>query len=58
MDVKVLKTFYDRKEGVMREAGSLFACTAQRMKEVNDIFPCTLENVEKKAVRKKVAKEV
>lgn len=57
MEVKVLKAFYDREGGVTREAGSSFACTDKRMREVNEAFPGTLES-ERRTVRKKVSKEV
>ena len=41
--IKVLKGFYDLKEGQFRPVGSTFEATRERFEEINSILPGFIE---------------
>lgn len=45
--IKVLKGFYDRKEGVFRSVGQEFEATKERFDEINEALPDFVEWSEK-----------
>lgn len=57
MQVKVLKKFFDAKEGCDRTAGEVFEATAERFAEIQAKLPSWVEAVEEepkpKATRRK-----
>ena len=46
MKVKVLKPFYDKKEGKDRRAGEIFECSAERYQEIASALPEWVETQE------------
>ena len=46
--IKVLKGFYDLKEGVFRSVGQEFEATRERFEEINSILPGFVEWGEEK----------
>lgn len=47
--IKVLKDFYDLKEGVFRSIGQEFEATKERFDEINEALPDFVEWSEKQA---------
>ena len=41
--IKVLKGFYDIKEGVFRSVGQEFEESKERFDEINEVLPCFAE---------------
>lgn len=47
--IKVLKEFYDLKEGIFRSVGQEFEATKERFDEINEALPDFVEWSEKQA---------
>ncbi|VKF56722.1 Uncharacterised protein [Streptococcus pneumoniae] len=54
--IKVLKEFYDLKEGVLRQVGESFEATEERFAEIKERLPDYVEL--KKSSRSRSSKEV
>lgn len=54
--IKVLKEFYDLKEGVLRQVGERFEATEERFAELKEHLPDYVEL--EKSSRSRISKEV